>query len=277
MGRCDASGERGAHEEERRKAMNQSERRLFLIKALLDERPELSATQIPSDTQGQRLLLRALFNTRQPGLPADEVLRVQDDYLTGRIADMGVTNCQSLVPVRPHVYLWQGDITTLACDAIVNAANSGMTGCWAPNHICIDNCIHTFAGMQLRWECAQLMETQGHFEPTGQAKITKAYNLPSKHVIHTVGPIANGSPTNEHRRQLAESYRSCYELVRNSGLRSLAYCCISTGVFGFPQEEAARIATETVLKLQAADPKPLDVIFNVFEDRDLGLYSKLLP
>lgn len=275
MGVRDASGARGAHEEERCKAMNQSERRLFLIKALLDERPELSATRIPSDVRGQRLLLRALFNTRQPGLPADEVLRVQDDYLAGRIADAGVTDYRSLAPVRPHVYLWQGDITTLACDAIVNAANSGMTGCWAPNHICIDNCIHTFAGVQLRWECAQLMEEQGYPEPTGRAKITKAYNLPSKHVIHTVGPIANGSPTDEHRRQLAQSYRSCYDLACNSGLQSLAYCCISTGVFGFPQEEAAYIATESVLELQAGDAKPLDVIFNVFEDRDLELYSKL--
>lgn len=256
--------------------MNQAEQRRFLIDALLAERPELSETVIPSDAKSQRLLLRALFNTRQPGLPSEAVLQVQDSYLASRIADMGITDYRSLEPVRPHVYLWQGDITTLACDTIVNAANSGMTGCWAPNHICIDNCIHTFAGVQLRWECSQLMETQGHPEPTGCAKITQAYNLPSRYVVHTVGPIANGFATNEHRRQLAGSYRSCYELARTSGLKSLAYCCVSTGVFGFPQEEAARIAVDTVLELQGDDPEPLDVIFNVFADRDLEIYQGLL-
>lgn len=256
--------------------MNQSERRRFLIDALIAERPELREIEVPATGAEQRRLLRALFNTRQPGLPSEEVLRVQDEYLQQRIAENGVTKLEELEPVESHLYLWQGDITTLVCDAIVNAANSGMTGCWAANHICIDNCIHTFAGVQLRWECAQIMERQGHPEPTGQAKITAAYNLPAKHVIHTVGPIANGRVTAEDERLLASSYRSCYELARKSGLRSIAFCCISTGVFGFPQEAAAKIAVATVRELQAADPEPLDVIFNVFLDSDLAIYRQLL-
>lgn len=256
--------------------MNQAERRRFLIDAFITERPELRGAEIPSGKNEQRRLLRALLNTRQPGLPSDEVLDIQDAYLQERIAENGITPLGDLAPVRPHLYLWQGDITTLACDAIVNAANSGMTGCWAANHICIDNCIHTFAGVQLRWECAQIMDRQGHPESTGQAKITAGYNLPAKHVIHTVGPIANGHVTAEDERLLASSYKSCYELAKKSGQRSIAYCCISTGVFGFPQEAATRIAVATVAELQAADPEPLDVVFNVFLDSDLAIYRQLL-
>ena len=256
--------------------MNQAERRRFLIDALIAERTEFQGVEIPNGQSEQRRLLRALFNTRQPGLPGSEVLRVQDEYLQERIAENGITQLSSLEPVRPHLHLWQGDITTLECDAIVNAANSGMTGCWAANHICIDNCIHTFAGMQLRWECAQIMKRQGHLEPTGQAKITAGYNLPAKHVIHTVGPIANGQVTAEDKRLLASSYRSCYELAKETGLSSIAFCCISTGVFGFPQEAAAKIAVATATELQANDPSPLDVIFNVFLDSDLAIYRKLL-
>lgn len=256
--------------------MNQAERRRFLIDAFIAERPELREIDVPCGRDEQRRLLRALFNTRQPGLPSDEVLRVQDEYLQQRIAENGVTGRVNLQPVKPHLYLWQGDITTLTCDAIVNAANSGMMGCWAANHICIDNCIHTFAGVQLRWECAQVMERQGHPEPTGHAKITAAYNLPAKHVIHTVGPIANGRVTAEDEHLLASSYKSCYELAKKSELQSIAFCCISTGVFGFPQEAAAKIAVATVRELQAADPEPLDVIFNVFLDSDLVIYQHLL-
>lgn len=256
--------------------VNQAERRRFLIEALIAERPELRGATVPATGAEQRQLLRALFNTRQPGLPNNEILRIQDEYLQARIAEGGITKLEELTPVEAHLYLWQGDITTLACDAIVNAANSGMTGCWAANHICIDNCIHTFAGVQLRWECAQLIKRQGHEEPAGQAKITSAYNLPAKHVVHTVGPIANGRVTPRDAELLASSYRSCYELAKESGLRSIAFCCISTGVFGFPQEAAAKIAVATVRELQAADPDPLDVVFNVFLDSDLEIYERLL-
>lgn len=264
--------------------MNQAERRRYLIDAFLSERPELAgAVEIPADGEGQRGLLRALLNTRQPGLPAAEVLAVQDAYLQERIVEKGITHLADLSPAhagQPHLFLWQGDITTLAADAIVNAANEGMTGCWAPNHSCIDNAIHTFAGVQLRWECARLMERQGHPEETGLAKVTGAYNLPCRHVVHTVGPIAQGRPTPCHRLQLEQCYRSCYEAAREAGARSLAYCCISTGVFGFPGQDAARIAVACVRALQEADAtagvEPLDVVFNVFLDRDRQIYQGLL-
>lgn len=264
--------------------MNQAERRRYLIDAFLAERPELAAgVDMPTDAEGQRRLLRALLNTRQPGLPAEDVLRAQDAYLQERLAQKGVTRLSDLASTRaekPRLFLWQGDITTLAADAIVNAANEGMTGCWTPNHSCIDNAIHTFAGVQLRWECARLMERQGRPEGTGLAKVTGAYNLPCRFVVHTVGPIAQGRPTPRHRLQLEQCYRSCYEAARDAGATSLAYCCIGTGVFGFPCEEAARIAVSTVRELQEADAaagtEPLDVVFNVFLDRDREIYRTLL-
>lgn len=259
--------------------MRQAERRRFLIDALLAERPELGGVAVPGDSSGQRRLLRALLNTRPAGLPSPEVLHVQDAYLQERLAERGgAVALDSIEPARPHLRLWQGDITRLACDAVVNAANSGMTGCWAPGHTCIDNCIHTFAGVQLRWECARLMERQGHPEPTGQAKVTAAYNLPCKRVVHTVGPALERGrrPDGRDQELLASSYRSCYRLAREEGLRSLAFCCISTGVFGFPQAQAAHIAVTTVTELQSRDPEPLEVVFDVFLDEDRALYEGLL-
>lgn len=256
--------------------MNQAERRLFLIKVFLDELPNGDSVQIPEKSDEQRRLLRGLMNVRPAGLPSAEILRVQDEYLRERNVERGIVHLDSLIQIRPHIFLWQGDITALACDAIVNAANSQMTGCWAPNHLCIDNCIHTFAGVQLRYECDRLMEAQGCPEPTGSAKITKSYNLPCKYVIHTVGPIAGGCPTAAHRDQLAACYRSCYSLAKKQGLQSIAFCCISTGVFGFPQKQAAEIAIATVSDLVEADSCPLDVVFNVFLDEDARIYSKLL-
>lgn len=256
--------------------MNQAERRLFLIKVFLDELPNGDSVQIPEKSDEQRRLLRGLMNVRPAGLPSAEILRVQDEYLRERNVERGIVHLDSLIQIRPHIFLWQGDITALACDAIVNAANSQMTGCWAPNHLCIDNCIHTFAGVQLRYECDRLMEAQGCPEPTGFAKITKSYNLPCKYVIHTVGPIADGCPTAAHRDQLAACYRSCYSLAKKQGLQSIAFCCISTGVFGFPQKQAAEIAIAIVSDLVEADSCPLDVVFNVFLDEDARIYSKLL-
>lgn len=260
--------------------MNEAEERRYLIDAFASERPELAGLRVPASADEQRSLLRALMNTRQPGLPSPDALAVQDSYLQKRLAEKGVTHLADLTPLAPHTYLWQGDITTLAVDAIVNAANSGMTGCWAPGHTCIDNCIHTFAGVQLREECARLMERQGHEEPTGEAKVTGAYNLPCRHVIHTVGPIAQGRPTPHHRAQLASCYISCYMAAREAGDRSIAFCCISTGLFGFPADEAAAIATSTVAALQADDDAagrtPLDVVFNIFLDSDWELYQELL-
>lgn len=255
--------------------MNQEQRRKYLISYLLEEDSPFAGTPIPQDTHGQQQLLRSLMNVRQPGLPSAEFLEVQDAYLQQRIADRGVTQLRNLEPIEQGIYLWQGDITTLACDAIVNAANSGMIGCWAPCHLCIDNCIHTFAGVQLRYECAQLMQEQGYDEPTGQAKVTSAYNLPCSRVVHTVGPIVDGSVTQRDRELLASSYRACYEATKQVGATSLAYCCISTGVFRFPAQEAAEIALVTIQSCRAQDHNPLDVIFNVYLDTDLEIYQQL--
>jgi len=252
--------------------MNQTEKRLFLIQSLLAEQPRYRDMAIPTDETEQRQLLRSLFNVRMPGGVDEGFLAVQDEYLQEETRRKGVTTLAELPSAEPGLYLWQGDITTLACDAIVNAANSGMTGCYRPCHNCIDNCIHTYAGVQLRNACAELMARQGHEEPTGQAKITPAYNLPCKYVIHTVGPIVDGRLTRRHEEQLASSYRACLALAAEHGCESIAFCCISTGVFGFPQQRAAEIAVETVREHRGG----LDVIFNVFKDEDAAIYRRLL-
>ena len=178
--------------------------------------------------------------------------------------------------VKDEIYLWQGDITTLRCDAIVNAANSGMTGCYVPNHRCIDNCIHSFAGVQLRLECDEIMTKQGYSEPTGQAKITNSYNLPCKYIIHTVGPIINGKLTSEDCDLLESCYKSCLELVVKNNLDSIAFCCISTGEFHFPNDKAAQIAVKTVEEFMKKETSLKKVIFNVFKDMDKEIYRKLL-
>ena len=253
--------------------MNQSERRNFLIQSLLEESREYRGMQIPSDSTGQRQLLRGLMNVRMVKKSSAEFLNIQDAYLQEETAKKGVTNVDDLTPVQQGLYLWQGDITALRCDAIVNAANSGMTGCYVPNHRCIDNCIHTFAGVQLRLYCEEMMEAQGHAEPTGQAKITPAYNLPCRYVLHTVGPIVGGHLTETHCRQLADCYRSCLSLAAENGLKSVAFCCISTGEFHFPNEKAAEIAVATVKEFLAQKETSVEkVIFNVFKDRDREIY-----
>ena len=256
--------------------MNQSERRIVLIRVLLKEHPDYRDMGIPADANSQRQLLRALLNIREPRRIGTDFLQIQDEYLQGETAAKGITDAADLVPMQPGLYLWQGDITTLKCDAIVNAANSGMTGCYCPNHGCIDNAIHTYAGVQLRLACAEIMDRQGYLEPTGQAKITPAFNLPCRYVLHTVGPIINGRVTQRDRALLAFCYRSCLELATEKGLESVAFCCISTGEFHFPNQLAAEIAVQTVkefLKLQTSVKK---VIFNVFKDMDKAIYEKLL-
>lgn len=205
-------------------------------------------------------------------------LALQDELLQGMIAEAGVSTLDTAKPspLNEHVLLWRGDITTLAVDAIVNAANSQMLGCWVPGHHCIDNAIHTYSGVQLRAECARLMEEQGGGEPTGMAKITPAYNLPCKRVIHTVGSIANGNPTNLHRAQLASCYTNCLGLAASEDLASIAFCCISTGVFGFPQREAAQIAVRTVKEWLGSHGSEMRVVFNVFSKTDERIYQELL-
>ena len=256
--------------------MTQAERRRFLIDALLAERPSCRKQDVPNDAQRQKILLRALMNVRPPKPVSSEFLTVQDAYLRQALAEDGITRVEDLTPVDGDLYLWQGDITRLACGAIVNAANSGMTGCYVPNHACIDNCIHTFAGVQLRLDCAELMARQGHEEPTGQAKITRAYNLPCDYVLHTVGPIVTGRVTPEDERLLASCYRACLELAETHGVKSIAFCCLSTGVFHFPNDRAAQIAVRTVRQYKAETNSEMKVIFNVFKDLDRELYAQLL-
>ena len=256
--------------------MTQSQRREFLIHYLLQERQEHTGVSLPTGEEKQRRLLRSLMNQRPPAPIEGEFLRVQDDYLRERLGERGVTQLVDLRPVQPGLYLWQGDITTLEVDAIVNAANSGMTGCYVPCHGCIDNAIHTYAGMQLRLECAEIMRKQGHEEETGHAKITGGYNLPCRYVLHTVGPIVSGTLTKEHEQQLASCYRSCLDLAAENNCESLAFCCISTGEFHFPNEKAAEIAVETVKAWQARHTGELEVVFNVFKDSDREIYEKLL-
>ena len=256
--------------------MNQAEKRVFLIRRLLDEDRRYRGIEVPADAYEQKRLLRSLMNLRPPRDIDAEFLTVQDEYLRREIDAAGITELADLEPVCGDLYLWQGDITRLRCGAIVNAANSGMTGCYVPCHACIDNCIHTFAGIQLRWECARLMERQGHEEPTGQAKITKAYNLPCSYVLHTVGPIVGARVSPEDERLLASCYRSCLALAGENGIESIAFCCISTGVFRFPNRRAAEIAVETVRKYKAETGSGMKVIFNVFKDLDLAIYRRIL-
>lgn len=256
--------------------MNQEQRRVFLIEQLLRERPSCRKQEIPAEEDRQKLLLRALVNVRRPGNVSPEFLRVQDEYLREELSEKQITRLADLTPVGEGLYLWRGDITTLACGAIVNAANSGMTGCYQPCHNCIDNCIHTYAGVQLRLKCAEIMAEQGYAEPTGQAKITPAYNLPCEYVIHTVGPIVQGKLTQEHCRLLESCYRSCLELADENGVGSIAFCCISTGVFMFPNDKAAEIAVGTVQKYKAETGSKIEVVFSVFKERDEEIYRKLL-
>ena len=256
--------------------MNQSEKRLFLIQSLLKEKTEYRDIDIPAEPESQRQLLRGLMNLRAPQHAEADFLQMQDAYLQGETAAKGITNAADLAPVQPGLYLWQGDITTLQCDAIVNAANSGMTGCYVPNHRCIDNAIHTFAGVELRLACAELMEQQGYPEPTGRAKITPAFNLPCRYVLHTVGPIIDGRVTKADKELLASCYRSCLALAAENNLESVAFCCISTGEFHFPNDLAAQIAVETVKQFMNRKTSVKKVIFNVFKDLDKAIYEKLL-
>lgn len=245
-----------------------------LIQTLLKEQ-NLKQVQIPESIEDQALLYQALQNVRYPSPISPSFLYEQDRYLQEELLKKGQVDLVDLVAVEPGIYLWQGDITRLKVDVIVNAANCQMLGCFVPNHRCIDNAIHTAAGVQLRLECQALMQAQGQEEATGQAKITKAYNLPSTYVIHTVGPIIYDQVTDLEIAQLASSYRESLALAQARGLTSIAFPCISTGEFHFPQEAAAQIALATVREFLKDHPQ-LKVIFNVFKDRDLAIYQNFL-
>ncbi|MGN0946216.1 MAG: protein-ADP-ribose hydrolase [Megasphaera sp.] len=259
--------------------MNRQEQLAFLIHQLQQEMPEYASYDVPRGEAQAFQLYRALCNVRQPGkhVPSPQFLAVEADVLQGLTREKGITDGRHLpaVPGQAHCHLWQGDITTLAVDAIVNAANDQLLGCFRPLHSCIDNQIHTMAGVALRERCFALMQEQGHAEAAGQAKITPAYNLPCRYVLHTVGPIVRGPLTDKACAQLASCYRSCLDLAADKGCHSLAFCCISTGVFGFPKKEAAHVAVTTVSQW-LAQHEPIEVIFNVFTEEDYRIYKREL-
>ncbi len=258
--------------------MTHEEKRIYLIRELLAELPDCSGMRIPDHEGEQKRLLRSLMNIRPPRPVSDQFLRIQDEYLREETARKGITDAAALPAsgLDSRLLLWKGDITTLKIDAIVNAANSSLRGCFIPCHSCVDNIIHSVSGIQLRLACDRIMKEQGYDEPTGRAKITPGYNLPSRYVLHTVGPIVTGRLTDKHCRQLADCYQSCLELAAKNGLKSIAFCCISTGEFHFPRERAAEIAVQTVVDYLAADRRIEKVVFNVFKQEDYDIYRKLM-
>ncbi len=258
--------------------MTQTERLLFLINYLLNEGDRLKSMDIPEDDAERKRLLRSLMNIRPPRPIGTEFLKVQDEYLNEEVKKKGITDSDTLPvsPINNRLVLWCGDITTLKADAIVNAANSALRGCFVPCHACVDNIIHSVSGIQLRLACDELMNEQGYDEPTGKAKITPAFNLPCSYVLHTVGPIVSGVLTKKHCEQLADCYKSCLELASDKGLKSVAFCCISTGEFHFPRRKAADIAVQTVTDFLQTDKRIERVIFNVFKQEDYDIYKKLL-
>ena len=258
--------------------MTHEEQRVWMIRQLLNEEPEYKRYAIPDDEQEQKNLLRALMNVRPPRPISQEFLDIQDSYLAEENARAGITDVDTLQPCKldDRIILWQGDMTTLRVDAIVNPANSALLGCFRPLHSCADNIIHTKSGIQLRLRCNHIMTAQGHEEPTGQAKITPGYNLPCKFIIHTVGPIVDGPLTKRHEELLASCYRSCLKTAEENDCRSIAFCCISTGVFMFPNQRAAEIAVDTVQKYYAETGSRIRTVFNVFKDVDLKIYDALL-
>jgi len=244
----------------------------WLIGQLMNDVPQARGIGIPADTVGKRQLLRVLMNVREPKAVTEEFLAVQDAELQCQLREKGAVRLDG-----DGIDIWQGDITRLAVDGIVNAANSQLLGCFVPLHGCIDNAIHSAAGVQLRLACAEIMARQGSSEPAGQAKITAGFNLPTAHVIHTVGPIVYGDePTADDRALLAQCYRSCLRLADETGLKSLALCCISTGEFRFPNRLAAQIAVDEVRRFLPSAKHLHHVIFNVFKDVDKTIYEELL-
>lgn len=256
--------------------MTQNERLIWLIKYLLSENPRYGAIEIPTDKKEQFNLYRSLVNVRMPEPISEEYKGIEDEFLSEEISKKGITHLNRLAPIDDNIYLWQGDITTIDADAIVNAANNRLLGCFCPCHSCIDNCIHTFSGIRLRLKCNEIMKAQGRKEPTGKAKITPAYNLPSRYIIHTVGPIISGILTNNDERLLASCYTECLKTADENHINSIALCCISTGEFHFPNDRAAQIATNTVKEYRNKTKSKIKVLFNVFKDKDYEIYRELL-
>lgn len=261
----------------------QEERLDYLVEAFKADSVQYKDLQTPPDTEGKRRILRSLMNIRMPKYMPENVLEVQDEYLRERIRENGIVQLSDIPLTKGCISIWQGDITRLAVDAIVNAANSQMLGCFVPMHTCIDNCIHTFAGVQLRAECNRQMDElrakygSDYEQPTAVPMLTDAYNLPAKKVIHIVGPIVSYRLTPGLEKDLSDCYRNTLDMCVENGLKSVAFCCISTGVFNFPNKRAAEIAVKTVNEWLAENPDKMErVIFNVFKDEDKEYYEKEL-
>ena len=257
--------------------MTHEEQRVYLIQELLAEE-RYKNISIPVDEKEQKDLLRSLMNVRMPKPLSQDFFKIQDKYLQTERDMRGIIESEELpsIPGDPRMVLWQGDITTLKVDAIVNAANSALLGCFRPLHTCIDNIVHSRSGIQLRLFCYDMMSKQGHEEPTGQAKITPAFNLPSKYILHTVGPVIGGAVRKQDCEALTSCYRSCLELAVKNNCQSIAFCCISTGEFHFPNKKAAEIAIQTVTSFLNTRKENIRVIFNVFKDIDLHIYQNFL-
>ncbi len=258
--------------------MTHNEKLLYLTQELLSESSQYKGMAIPYDIGKQKRLLRTLMNIREPLPITREFQEIQDQYLSEEATEKGIVDGNELPASKldSRLVLWKGDITALKADAIVNAANSKLLGCFVPCHSCVDNIIHSVSGIQLRLACHGIMEGQGHEEPTGRAKITPAFNLPSDYVIHTVGPIVSGRLTETHCSQLADCYKACLGLASEKKLKSIAFCCISTGQFQFPHGRAAEIAVQTVQDFLKEDSQIERVIFNVFQDEDYEIYKRIL-
>lgn len=266
-----------------KKKMTQEQRLDTLVEAFKADSVQYKGLQTPADTEGKRRILRSLMNIRMPKKLDDSVLTVQDEYLRERVLENGIVTLSEITVIRNGMSIWQGDITRLAVDAIVNAANSQMLGCFVPMHTCIDNCIHTFAGVQLRAECSRQMNQlrikygKDYEQPTAVPMLTDAYNLPAKKVIHIVGPIVRYELTPELEKDLADCYLNTLDMCLDHNLRSVAFCCISTGVFHFPNKRAAEIAVSTVDSWLSQHPGVIErVIFNVFKDEDKKYYEELI-
>ena len=244
----------------------------FLINFLLDEMPEYKDDA--ANIIDKKILLRSLMNVRPPKKLKGNFLKVQDEFLSHERELKGIVHADEIPEIQPGISIWQGDITRLDADAIVNAANEKLLGCFVPCHSCIDNAIHSAAGLQLRDECNEIIKAQGHDEFTGCAKITRAYNLPSKFVIHTVGPIVFEKLKDNQKIELENCYKSCLKLADEKNLKTLAFCCISTGEYNFPNDEAAKIAVKTVKNFLPEAKSLRKIIFNVFKDLDLALYER---
>ncbi|MDO5717834.1 MAG: protein-ADP-ribose hydrolase [Tissierellia bacterium] len=247
---------------------------IWLIEYLLKERGEKRDLDLDIDSLFE--VYRGLVNIREPNRISEEYLSLEDEFLTDLNSKRLIADAKLLKETQKGISLWQGDITRISADAIVNAANEKLLGCMLACHDCIDNFIHTYSGIRLRLYMNDIMKKQGYLEPTGKAKISPGFNLPSKYIIHTVGPIVSGKVSNQNQDDLKSSYKNSMILADQNGLENIVFCSISTGVFGYPKKEAAGIAYEMVIENLKEMKNIKKVVFNVFSDEDRKIYEKIL-